>query len=66
MEIKICAKLIFLFNFQRWNRLSRLQRSIVYALVVIAATILAMFYISKVSAANNNKINNNDLAQVSN
>ncbi|XP_047040270.1 endoplasmic reticulum mannosyl-oligosaccharide 1,2-alpha-mannosidase isoform X1 [Helicoverpa armigera] len=48
---------------RRWNRLSRLQRSIVYALFVIAATILAMFYISRMSAANVNKINHSELAQ---
>ncbi|KAF9804867.1 hypothetical protein SFRURICE_007770 [Spodoptera frugiperda] len=47
----------------RWNRLSRLQRSIVYALFVIAGTVLVMFYVSKVSAANVNKINHSDLAQ---
>lgn len=59
----LCLRWYFLF--QRWNRLSRLQRSIVYALFVIAGTVLVMFYVSKVSAANVNKINHSDLAQVS-
>ncbi|KAG6446541.1 endoplasmic reticulum mannosyl-oligosaccharide 1,2-alpha-mannosidase [Manduca sexta] len=42
---------------RRWNRLSRLQRSIVYAVVVIAATVLVLFYSSKVSIGPEDKTN---------
>ncbi|XP_026758009.2 endoplasmic reticulum mannosyl-oligosaccharide 1,2-alpha-mannosidase isoform X1 [Galleria mellonella] len=40
---------------RRWNRLSRLQRSLVYALFLITATVLVLFYSSKLNAANVNK-----------
>lgn len=38
-----------LHYFQRWNRLSRLQRSIVYAVVAIGATILVLLYVTKIA-----------------
>ncbi|XP_073943398.1 endoplasmic reticulum mannosyl-oligosaccharide 1,2-alpha-mannosidase-like [Choristoneura fumiferana] len=33
--------------FERWNRLSRLQRSIVYAVVVVSVTILVLLYAAR-------------------
>lgn len=33
---------------QRWNRLSRLQRSLIYAVVIVTVTILLLLYTIKV------------------
>lgn len=57
-------KITMYISFQRWNRLSRLQRTIVYALSILTATVLVMFYVSKV-ASKLDKLNHSDLAQVS-
>ncbi|CAH0578042.1 unnamed protein product [Chrysodeixis includens] len=48
---------------RRWNRLSRLQRTIVYALTILTATVLVMFYVSKVANKINKISNHSDLAQ---
>lgn len=51
--------------FQRWNRLSRLQRSIVYALILVGATILVLIYISKNAKQDVHKKKLSVIAQVS-
>ncbi|CAK1588611.1 unnamed protein product [Parnassius mnemosyne] len=40
---------------RRWNRLSRFQRSLVYALFIIIGTLLVLLYTSKVGASDVNK-----------
>ncbi|CAG4939913.1 unnamed protein product [Parnassius apollo] len=42
---------------RRWNRLSRLQRSLVYALFIITGALLVLLYTSKVGASDVNKDN---------
>ncbi|XP_053623928.1 endoplasmic reticulum mannosyl-oligosaccharide 1,2-alpha-mannosidase isoform X1 [Plodia interpunctella] len=42
---------------RKWNRLSRLQRSIVYSFLAVTATILVLFYSAKVNALDVDKTN---------
>lgn len=51
--------------FQRWNRLSRLQRSLVYAVVVIIATILIVLYSTRTGSAEGKKKDVKKSVQVS-
>ncbi|KAM3968788.1 alpha-Mannosidase class I b [Aphomia sociella] len=46
---------------RRWNRLSRLQRSLVYALLLITVTVLVLLYSSKLKAADVNKNNDSNI-----
>ncbi|KAJ0183934.1 hypothetical protein K1T71_000357 [Dendrolimus kikuchii] len=48
---------------RRWNRLSRLQRSLIYAIVVVTATVLLLLYSSKVGVTDIEKTNNSELGQ---
>ncbi|CAB3225945.1 unnamed protein product [Arctia plantaginis] len=49
---------------RRWNRLSRLQRSIVYAVVAIGVTILVLLYVTKVAKMDaKKKIKSNAIPQ---
>lgn len=46
---------------RRWNQLSRLQRSLIYGVIVITATILLLLYSSKVGETLIDKTNDNDI-----
>lgn len=48
---------------RRWNRLSRLQRSIVYALTAIGVTLLVLCYCTNIAVSDINKKNQKDNTQ---